>query len=99
MVNSRLRNASIDGRGSPDDRSSAIFATKAALTIQVFEVGAFRSRFGPGDSWVIKKLGGNYCREELRDWANLGLCSPSVVSIVIRVRRDRGPKETLFAGD
>jgi hypothetical protein len=75
MVNSRLRNGAISGHGSPDDRSSAISATKAALTIEVFEVGTFRSRFGPGDSWVIKKRDGNYCRGKLRDWANLGLCS------------------------
>jgi hypothetical protein len=67
----------------PGDRSGAIFVAKAALTIQVFEVGAFRSRFGPGDSWVIKKRGGNYCRGELTDWANFELCSPSVVSIPI----------------
>jgi hypothetical protein len=85
--------------GWPEVRSDAISATKAALTIQVFEDGTFRSRFGPGDSWVIKKRDGNYCRGELRDWANLGLCSPYlglcspyVVSIPIRVRRNRGLK-------
>jgi hypothetical protein len=65
-----------------------IFATKAALTIQVFEVGAFRSHFGLCDSWVIKKVGGNYCRGELRDWANLRLRSPSVDKVPMRVRRN-----------
>ncbi len=80
-------------------RSSGISATKAALIIQVFEVGTFRSRFGPGDSWVIKKRDGNYCRGELRDWGR-----SRALFAIRRVDSDPcstkpRPEETLFAGD
>jgi hypothetical protein len=34
-----------------------IFATNAALTNEINEAGAARSRFGPADSWVIKIRG------------------------------------------
>jgi hypothetical protein len=51
----------------PDDQSVRIFATKAALTGQIIEVGSRRSRFGPSDSWVIKNAGGSFCRGQLRD--------------------------------